>query len=42
MFAVEVVWDVAGPAGVVCGILGSDPAKVVRKLMEVVDFDVGS
>ena len=42
VFVVEVVRDVAGPAGVVCGILGGDPAKVVRKLMEVVDSDVGS
>ena len=42
MFVVKVVWDVAGPAGVVCGILGSDPAKVVRKFLEGVDSDMGS
>lgn len=37
MFAVEVVWDVLGPAGVVCGVLGGDPTKVIGKLLQVVD-----
>ena len=41
MFAVEVVRDVAGPAGVVCGILGGNPAKVVGKHLQVVDPHLG-